>query len=398
MLTDVFFPDTIGGAGRVVYHLGLELSRKGHDVHVITRNRDGKLPSHQQLNTNLSVHRFLSPQKESLSLILLEIKNSYFMAKQLARETEFDIVCIHQSLVTIGPLLSGCLKNIPVVYYYHSPWHEEFLVKKQKESGKEKTKIKAMAFIMRWVEKQILIKAARVIVLSQYMLKMVSGLHNHPEKKIVKIPGGVDLNRFHLPDGGKAKAKRAVKLPQKKTIFLTVRNLVPRMGLENLIRAFNRSDILRQKGLLLIGGKGFLENRLKTTVNHYNLRDSIRFLGHIPEEDLPVLYQAADFFVLPTRKLEGFGLVILEAMASGTPVLGTPIGAIPEVIGPFDKNLIFDGTGWTEIKRKMEEVIEKQKKYDFAPQSCHEFVQENFSWQKVADAFEKEAVELMRTG
>ena len=65
----------------------------------------------------------------------------------------------------------------------------------------------------------------------------------------------------------------------------------------------------------------------------YDLHGSIRFLGHIPEIDLPQKYQAADFFVLPTRNLEGFGLVILEAMASGTPVLGTPVGAIPEVIG-----------------------------------------------------------------
>ena len=224
MLADVFFPDTIGGAGRVAYHLCSELSRKGYDVHVITRNRDRKLPSHQRLNTNLSVHRFLAPQEESLCLILLEIKNSYSMAKQIAREMKFDLVCIHQSLAAIGPLLSGCFKDIPIFYYYHSPWHKEFLIKKQKGSGGKGPKVRAIAFIMRWIEKQILTKAARVIVLSQYMLKELSGIHDYPEKKIVKIPGGVDLNRFHLPDGGKAKARTAVKLPQKKTIFLTVRN------------------------------------------------------------------------------------------------------------------------------------------------------------------------------
>ena len=105
------------------------------------------------------------------------------------------------------------------------------------------------------------------------------------------------------------------------------------MGIDNLIEAFHRSKILRQKGLLLIGGKGLLEDRLKSMVENYDLHGSIRFLGHIPEIDLPQKYQAADFFVLPTRNLEGFGLVILEAMASGTPVLGTPVGAIPEVIG-----------------------------------------------------------------
>ena len=168
------------------------------------------------------------------------------------------------------------------------------------------------------------------------------------------------------------------------------------MGLETLIETFDQSKILKQKASLLIGGQGFLEEHLKSTVESSDLRDSIRFLGHVPEEDLPKMYQAADFFVLPTRELEGFGLVILEAMASGTPVLGTPVGAIPEVIGSFDQKLIFDGTSWQDMKNKLEEVIERPDRFRFSPQACRAFVEENFSWKKVADTFEQEVTRLMR--
>jgi glycosyltransferase involved in cell wall biosynthesis len=125
----------------------------------------------------------------------------------------------------------------------------------------------------------------------------------------------------------------------------------------------------------------------------------VHFLGHIPEEDLPQMYQASDFFVLPTRKLEGFGLVILEAMASGTPVLGTPIGGIPEVIGPFDRELLFNGTDWRQIQSKIEDVIsDTTRRSRWAPQACRDYVEENFSWIRVANIFEQVAQDLQKEG
>ncbi|MDB9823131.1 glycosyltransferase family 4 protein [Deltaproteobacteria bacterium] len=396
MLTDVFFPDTIGGAGRVAHYLCFVLSKKGHEVHIITRNENGELPYYEKFNNNFFIHRFFLPQKESLSLLLKEVKSSYSLTRRLSREIAFDAICVHQSMVAIGPLLSGCLKGIPVIYYFHSPWHEEYLIKKRTEDGKLGIRDRVISFIMKKSEKKILRNSERIIVLSDYMGKKISQLHGYPQESIRIIPGGVDLDHFRLPLGGKTIAKQDLALPQDKTIFLTVRNLVPRMGLESLIEAFDRSAMLQKNGFLLIGGRGSLEDRLKKMVDSYNLKQSVRFLGYIPDVDLPGIYQSADFFVLPTKKLEGFGLVILEAMACGTPVLGTPVGAIPEVIGLFDERLIFEGTSWKDIKEKMENVIENPDRYQYQPGACRKFVEENFSWRKVADEFEKEAMKLLR--
>src|SRR4030042_1445343 len=98
MLADVLYPDTVGGSGRVVYHLGLELSRKGHEVHVVTRNTDGRLIQEQQLYPSFYVHRFLSPQKESMNQFLSEIRYSLSIVKRLYNEIRFDIACAHQSM------------------------------------------------------------------------------------------------------------------------------------------------------------------------------------------------------------------------------------------------------------------------------------------------------------
>jgi len=396
MLADVFFPDTIGGAGRMAYHLSFGLSKKGHEVHVITRNIDKRLPFYQTFNTNMIVHRFSTSSAESFKFFLSEIKNSAFLCKRLLKQTKFDMACIHQSLVTVGPLLSGCLRHIPIVYNFYSPWHEEFLIKRQGTNGKIGKKIKGIAFIMKWIEKQMMSRAAKTLIMSQYMYNKARAIHRYPENKVVKIPGGVDIERFVLPSGGKTIAKQQCGLPQNKTIFLTVRNLVPRMGIETLIETFYRSEILKKKVQLMIGGSGPLEDHLKTLVDNYNLQEVVRFLGYIADDELPQLYQAADFFVLPTKELEGFGLVILEAMACGTPVLGTPVGSISEVITPFDGRLIFHSSSWKDMKQKLEEVIEKPDEYSFNPKSCRKFVEDTFSWKHVADRFEEEAMELAK--
>ncbi|MBN1833369.1 MAG: glycosyltransferase family 4 protein [Deltaproteobacteria bacterium] len=399
ILTDVFFPDTVGGAGRVAYHLSNELSLKEHEIHVITRNTEGNLPDHQEIHRNLIVHRFLSTRKESFLSFLSEIKNTASLNRYLTRDISFDLVCTHQSLVSIGPLMSSSLRNTPIIHYFHSPWHEEFLIKIQREDAEPSIKESTIAFLMKKIERQVLRKADKVIVLSRFMLERVSKIHSYPKTRLVQIPGGVDLNRYCLPIGGKHAVRDILGLSQDKTVFLTVRNLVPRMGLENLIEAFNQSDMIRDKGLLLIGGKGFLEESLKKKVRDSALHNTVRFLGHIPEEDLPQMYQASDFFVLPTIKLEGFGLVILEAMASGTPVLGTPIGGIPEVIGPFDRELLFDGIGWQQIKSKIEEVIhDTPRRLRWTPQACRDYVEKNFSWHRVVNTFEQVAKSLIKEG
>ena len=217
----------------MVYNLSVELKRKGHDIHIITRNPDGKYPAHQQL---LPVHRFFIPVKESAGLFLSEIKNSYSIVKGLTHEIKFDILCIHQSMAAIGPLLSCKFKNIHIIYYYHSPWHEEFLIKKSCGGKNPVITDRAIASLMRWTEKQVLTKSSKIIVLSRYMKDRVFSIHNCGLDKLKVIPGGIDLNCFNFINRDKAVLKKQTNYPSDKKLFLTIRNLVPRMGLETRFR------------------------------------------------------------------------------------------------------------------------------------------------------------------
>jgi glycosyltransferase involved in cell wall biosynthesis len=391
VITDVLFPDTVGGAGRVAFHVGEGLSREGHRVHVITRNKGGRLPAFQTLRSNLFVHRFPVPTSRSPLLFVHEIVNSLRVARKVVKTRAFQLVCIHQSLPALGPVWSGSLRGLPTVYFFHSPWHEEFIIKKQ--VGTEGKSIQIVGQIMRFLENRILRRADLVFVLSGFMANKVREIHRMPPDRIIKIPGGVDPALFQLPPAGKDEAKKALGLPLDRTIFLTVRNLVPRMGMDTLISAFEKSDVLKRKGLLLIGGEGPLGPSLKAAVKNGRLGDIVQFLGRIPDERLPLAYQASDFFVLPTRQLEGFGLVIPEAMACGTPVIGTPVGAIPDVIGPFSSSLLFSGMGWRDIINKLEDVLLQPAHYRFSPQECRAFILQRYTWEKMVEAFTRSVVD-----
>lgn len=395
ILTDVFFPDATGGAGKVAYYLSRELGVRGYEIHIITRNPGKRLRDKQALSSKVYVHRFYTPIGESLSLPFCEIINSYSLLREICHQQDFDIMCTHQSMAATGSFLNRKISNVPLIYYYHSPWHEEFLTKKNQNIFLKKKFVQWIAALMRFCEKRIITKSSIVITLSKYMKKKLIELHDYNDDKIRIIPGGIDLDCFVPDTEGSEEMRQILSIPPNKPVFLTVRNLVKRMGLENLIEAFHLSDLLKEKSILLIGGKGPLENHLKNLVSGYKLENTIRFTGHIPEKDLPKYYQVADYFVLPTEKLEGFGLVILESMACGTPVIGTPVGAIPELIGAFDKRLLTNGTSSFDIKEKLEEVINDMDEYHFDPRNCHRFVEDNYSWKTVADEFEKVMLELV---
>jgi glycosyltransferase involved in cell wall biosynthesis len=129
--------------------------------------------------------------------------------------------------------------------------------------------------------------------------------------------------------------QRSLGWPEGRVLF-TLRRLVPRMGLDRLLRAFCDARKTTGNVSLVIAGDGPLRGSLQSLASELGLAGSVRFEGRVPDEALPRMYAAADAFVLPTAELECFGLIALEALASGRPVLATPIGAIPEVVGAIE--------------------------------------------------------------
>jgi glycosyltransferase involved in cell wall biosynthesis len=322
-------------------------------------------------------------------------KNGPQAFDQFSAKTIFPVSISHQPFTCFALLTKKRLTSIPLIYVFHSPNHEEYLLTNEIKNG-------CWRFVQAWTRKIIegycLKKSEIILVLSQYMKQKIIDIHGIADEKVMVNPGGVDLDRF-LPVENRTQLKGKLQLPLGKVHLLTVRNLEPRMGLDNLLKAI---ALLKEKTSnvhLVIGGEGPERNNLVSLIHRYELGHNVTMAGFIPAEQLPKYYGAADFFVLPTRELEGFGLVTPESMACGTPVLGTPVGGTREILSGFDSQFLFkdatpeamaEGVAWA-----MDNWLNDEERYAWLRGRCREYAEKNYSWQRHVDQLKSIIDELV---
>jgi glycosyltransferase involved in cell wall biosynthesis len=149
-------------------------------------------------------------------------------------------------------------------------------------------------------------------------------------------------------------------------------------AVEALVRAGAGGDFL-----VMIGGKGPMLEELRARVERQGLENHVRLLGFIPDAELAIAYRAADFTLVPSVALEGFGLVILESWAAGTPVLVTPVGGMPEVVRPFAPQCVLPGSGVKDLVRGLGAVLAGEHRLPDG-ESCVAYVKRVHDWDAVA--------------
>ena len=384
IVTDILYPDVKGGAGRMVIEVGKGLVQKGHNVYILAPRLSSNLRSKEQLN-GTKIYRYEINPCNALSYIISSCRSASRTFKQILSETTLDFIIFNQPLSALGVFLSGKINNIPKIYTFHSSWQEEYYIKTNK---------KGIGFFLRGcVEKRVLDKCRKVVVLSQYSRDSVLRLYPRLSLDIEVISGGVDLDKFK-PSDNRGQIRNQLNIPQDKSLLLTVRHLTVRMGLENLIKAMVEVTQRYKDILLIIGGRGFLEPRLKHLTEKLNLQEYIKFVGALEDDKLVLYYQAADVFLLPTKHLEGFGLVTLESLACGTPVLGTPVGGTIEILQRFDKRMLFKDTSADSIAKSIIEYIGNPINRDELRKRCRQFVTEHYSWDKTVSMLEEKILSL----
>jgi glycosyltransferase involved in cell wall biosynthesis len=181
----------------------------------------------------------------------------------------------------------------------------------------------------------LLTRSEEVVVLSKYSRSQIEALAPAVAARTTVAPAGVDLQRFHPARDEEHRRLAGSRLGldgDGGPLLITVRRLVPRMGIEDLLDACAQ---LAAKGIpfrLAIAGDGEQRPALEQHAADRQLGSRVRFLGRLADEQLSDLYRAAEIFVLPTRSLEGFGMVTAEALASGLMVVATEAGASSEVL------------------------------------------------------------------
>ena len=361
------------------------LAQRGHNVHVLTR----KLSNHEAdlaVIRGVKEWRYDIDKKNGLRFIKSTWLNSRWLFQLLYSKYGFDCINFHQPFSALALCRSAVARNICKIYTCHSLSFEEFKTRNPKPKGALGRILYVLNVqVRKIIEKKVLNASDKIVVLSQFTKNKLLNSYKVSPEKIVLIPGGIDFEKFY-PANDKIDIRNRLNIPSEKLILLTVRNLVPRMGLENLLFAVRKAVEKVPHIYLVLGGDGPLKNSLSSLSHELQLQDHVKFIGFIPETEIPDYYRMADLFVLPTLELEGFGLVTLEALASGVPVLGTPVGGTVEILGKFDPKYLFRDTDPESMASLIVETCQQFKDdpglWEEVSSKCRQFVKENYSWDK----------------
>ena len=229
-------------------------------------------------------------------------------------------------------------------------------------------------------------QATKIIAVSNYTKKDISERLGVGSEKVAVVYEGYDRSMFY-PRSGEEIARVTAKYGIKGNYFLFVGTIQPRKNLVRLIEAFSQLSIVNYQ-LVIAGSQGWLYDEIYAAPERYGVKDSVKFTGKIPEDDLPALMSGCRAFVFPSL-YEGFGLSLLEALACGAITVTSNVTSLPEVGG--EASFYADPNDTRSITEALRAVLnisesEKEKKRKEGLSQA-----DNFSWEKSA----KEVLSLL---
>lgn len=328
-LLSKMFPPGVGGSELYAYELANALSRLGHDVDVYTQQRPGPGDAFT-LEENVSVETVSKPRKQ---LVTFETLYYSLRARRAVDFENYDVVhgtLMPASTIAIAPRFDH---DVPIVVTSHSFAPME--VRAHSPEAPADVLLKFFFHPMNAVMDAVTARSVdHVIAISSEMKRQIAKAYRVDPERISVISHGVDTERFRPRD----RPHEAVD-PEAFTV-LFVGRLISRKGADLAIRALAATD--DESIELLVAGTGRQRPKLESMVHELGVSDRVRFLGYVEESELPRLYSSADV-TLFLSNYEGFGLVFMESMASGTPIVGTPVGGIPDIVKDGETGYIESG-------------------------------------------------------
>ena len=357
-----WFDEYAGGVAKHVRELASILDKKGVDVTIIT-NKPKKIIDKYH---DIKIFRIDGVKDPVFNT------NISPLASKRMRECieDFDVVHVHHAFSRLSLIgLSTASKfDIPTILTTHTvsffPDYEYF-----------------WQFISYFYPRYRLAisKVDKIVAVSNAAKKFISYFTN---KKVVVIPNGVFVDKFKPRKKSYARKKTGMN---GNPIILYIGRLVPKKGLDTLITAMKRIVGKYPNAKLYIAGKGKLLPFLKTMSSIFGIEKNVEFLGFVEENILPYIYNSADIFVLPSITGEAFGIVLIEAMASGLPIVASNVGGIAEVLENGKYGLMVKPGNSKELAKAIISVIENNELWNEIAKKGRNITEEKYAWEKVTN-------------
>ena len=353
-----YYPPCVGGMQNIAREISERLAKKGHQVEVFTSDigcKKGKLRS----TKNLKIHYLKSCQFAHTPII----PSLFFKLLKISKDSIIHVHIAHAMIPEIVFLVSK-IRNIPYVAHIHAD---------VEPSGK-------MGFLLPFYKKiflqKILNYASKIVVPTKDYIAIISKKYAISKYKIIVIPTGVDLNNFKSMSG---KLHNPIRL-------LFVGRLTKQKNIRLLIKSFKKIIDNNDFNIELhIVGEGEDKNKIIFLIKTLKLDNRVILHGSLIGNKLHKIYSNSDIFILPSM-FESFGIVLIEAMASGIPIIASNIPCVRNVIKNNKTGLLVKTTP-EDFAEAIEKLLNNPKLREKLIENGLEEIKK-YNWDKIVSKFE----------
>ena len=372
MLTWEYPPRIVGGIARVVHDLSKRLIKDGHEVTVITYREDNM--SYFEDDKGVKVYRvdnYMINPNNFIDWIMQLNFNMLAKANELiSKEGKFDVIHAHDWLVAYAAKSIKNSYDIPIVATIHAT-----------EAGRNNGIHDETQRYINDTEWMLTYEANEVIVNSNYMKCELQRNFGLPFEKINVIPNGVNLTMYSGVE--KDYDFRRNYAADNERIILYAGRLVYEKGVQYLIGAMPKILQNYNDAKLIIAGKGGMFDELKAQADSLGLANKVYFTGYMDHKSLCKLYKCADISVFPST-YEPFGIVALEAMLSGNPVVVSDIGGLNEIVEHKINGMKSYAGNSNSIADSVLTLLFDHKLCNEISKNAKDKVKELYNWTKIA--------------
>ena len=404
-----------GSVPGVVWNVAKETVTRDHDVTVLERQWDGlqKSTTHDDVRferlslvTGADQPWERVPYEEvttvgGLSKLILDRANFARASLKHLKTIDFDILHVHLPLAANVLLTVAPRFRKRTVFTAHLGELRLDLLDSGEEDGSpshsdqkraEKSEPDVPGFLSRFSpDRYLATRVERTTVLNEQIKKAFVD-RGIAEDRLTVIPNGVDINRFANVSSDRINAVRASYGIGERPLVLFVGTIMPRKGVLELVRAISSmvSEYNQTPQVIIAGERDLDEDYTQTVedlIHDEGLEELVSLPGFVPAEDLPALYHVSDVFVVPSLE-EGFGMTAIEAMAAGTPVVGTHVGGLPELIQPGIPGELVDPGAVEQLAKAISELLSNELVREAVAEKVRDRASE-FSWTAIGGRFEE---------
>lgn len=381
-----------GGLNVYVLELCKQLAERGYEIDIYTRSEDKNSQKIVQVQSNLRVIHIVAGKEEGIEKKELAnyipefINNLYSFVSE--NKIIYDLIYSHYYLSGIIGLQIKKKYHIPLFVTFHTLALMKNLVARDEAERESIKRIESELLLVKNTDK--------IIVTSASDAQYLTALYSCPESKIFILTPGVDLKIFNPKD--KKTSKEIIGAEKNHQLILYVGRIEPLKGIDVLLYAMKiliENNPGMRLCLWILGGdvRGKTEKwskelqRLKQLEELLNISTSVTFVGKKLRGQLPDYYSASEIVILPSH-YESFGIIALEAMASGVPVIATDTAGVTGILDEKHSSLITSANNPLLLAAKIKHLLINENEYRELSRELLEKVSD-LTWENIADKFIK---------